>query len=208
MEGDLLVPPSYESVYVPDSWSVSWELKTLSVWMAVSLSVYGGGCGGQSESSLVYFRAKRPPGLSPITGDLRWASIYLTIAPLSRILTTLSSNSKKWIFKAGFEDLLHIWSSNTNKLKYPFPSRITSDLSENMKCTESVPRMGCVSHIHFSPHLNPKSVAAKRTMNKDLGDLNASLGSVTDFAVAQEKSFHFSGLLFPLQWQRWPHLTP
>lgn len=43
-----------------------------------------------------------------------------------------------------------------------------------------------VSHIHFSPHLNPKSVPVKRTMNKDLGDLNASLGSVTDFAVTQE----------------------
>lgn len=123
----------------PQSLNGSQPVSVWRVWWA------------QSERSLVYFTEPSSLLGSLTAGDLRWASIYLTIAPLSRILTTLSSNSKKWMFKAGFEDLLQIWRSNTNKLKHPFPSRITLELSENIKCTESVPRMGCVSHIHFFP---------------------------------------------------------
>lgn len=48
-------------------------------------------------------------------------------------------------------------------------------------------------------HLNPKSAAVKRTMNKGLGDMNARLGSVTDFAVTPRKAISILRISVSLQ---------
>lgn len=104
-----------------------------------------------------------------------------TIVPLSRILPFLPNQTNGPLSRVW--GVIENLSISTNTLRYSLPSVIHWTVSEILKALKSVPRTRCVWHPFFL--LNPKTVAQwkKKYMNKDFRDLNANLGSGTNFAV-------------------------